>query len=1202
MDLLFFLFGFASLTGQILLLREILVVFHGTEISIGIFFCAWLAAIGIGASVGARYARRTTEALRSSFLNALVGLGFSLLGQIVLIRSIPGIFGIAPAELAPLSGIFTAVVLGTFVTAFLTGFLFPVGCAVGESGSARTIARLYVMEGLGGLAGGVIFTFVLVHFLSPLAVAGILAVLLATGGLLQAIQFRLCGALVGAALLLVIGLVTASPIGNYLNRWSVSVRWQALHPGLELLVSKSTPYQLIEIAHLGKQLSLFGNGKIVSSFPDSRTADRLAALIVAQRPATRRILLIGGGIGSVVSSLLHYPIDRLDVVEPDPWALRIAGEFLPAEEAQALRDPRVNIIHADGRFYVNRLGKDRYDAIVCLVPDPVSAFWNRYYTREFFETAAKALTASGIFVTGVTSAENFWGPEVASYAGSVYHTLKEAFSSVKGTPGDETLFFASPQADGITLDPEILQRRYETLGGRPFDPAGFKTILPPPRSAFVQKELERSPHLINTDFKPLSTALAMILWGRFSGTQGLEALNALAGAGLKVYLIPLVFFLVGKIAFRARWGPRMGKEDRFQTLLAMTAVGAGAMGVQIVLIYGYQSLFGHVFERIGLMAGLFMAGLVAGGLSAALLLHRVRNTTGAITILLGLFVGLCLLIPETLRALIGREPLIVEGVILSLVFASGAVTGVTFPLVASRHLDFTDSLGETSGWTDAADHYGAAAGALITGALLLPLLGTEEACWVLALVLATPVILILSERALRRFDPVLDKYRSRRSPSFPYVRTSWVLVLSVAAAFAWHLWGGSPGTPSVTRFPEEILAKVSGSERFTFKETPYPHYVGENSKDSGFTVSLSTIPPAGDIRGYGGPINLLLSVSSEGLIKGVRLVESRETPSYMRGLEQWLDRLSGRSVLGPFSREIDAMTGATITCRAIVRIVEKTGRTIANPLLGVEGHAKTTGQGLMARELLRDVRLWLVVLLMGWFVFAFYSQSGRLRKLCLLASLVMLGLYLNTPFTALDVAGLFHAGMPAQGTLWRNVVFVCALSIAVLWGQAFCGFLCPFGALQEFLSASRLRQRATVTVERPARYLKFVLLSALLVCFLMTDDTVWFSFSPLQHVFGDHGRRFLFGRLDGWIWALCALVLGASLFYFRFWCRYLCPAGAFFALFNKVSLLRKSAPVPIPGLCDLGVTSPDDVDCIRCHRCLHRKATAGKDKVGHEDS
>ena len=228
---------------------------------------------------------------------------------------------------------------------------------------------------------------------------------------------------------------------------------------------------------------------------------------------------------------------------------------------------------------------------------------------------------------------------------------------------------------------------------------------------------------------------------------------------------------------------------------------------------------------------------------------------------------------------------------------------------------------------------------------------------------------------------------------------------------------------------------------------------------------------------------------------------------------------------------------------------------------------------------------------MGFFVFAFYSGSRRIRLASLFLSMVILGFWLNAPFTSLDAASLLRGEIPAPGTLWRNVLLAAIVLISVLWGQAFCGFLCPFGALQEFLSVRRLRLRISPGLENAGRYVKYVVLAVLLCLFLLTDDSVWFTFSPLQHFFGSYGMDFFFGRLDTWILALCIAALGASVIYFRFWCRYLCPAGAFLALANKITLLRKRSPKPIPGRCDLGVSHPKDVDCIRCHRCLHRDAS-----------
>lgn len=1187
MSWMFFLFGLASLTGQILLLREILVIFHGTEISLGIFFGSWLLGIGLGAASGARLVRTLRGSADALFAHSLAGLGLSILFQIVLIRFGPWLLGASPAELTPLHGVLAAVPAGTFITSFLTGFLFPAGCRCLEGAGGRSIGRLYAFEGLGGLAGGMAFTFVFARVLEPLQTAAILSAALAAGAFAYGVRRGVRSSLITGGTLLTVSGVLLLPTGRSFLEWTVQVRWKALHPGLELLEAKPTPYQQVEIASLGKQISLFGNGKIVASFPDPFTANRTAAMVMAQKPDARRILLIGGGVGSLVRSFLHYPVERLDVVEPDPWALDIARAHMPRREADALKDPRVHIVLSDGRFYVNRLPAGAYDVIFCDVPDPVSSYWNRYYTEEFFNAASGALTPRGVLATGVTSAENFWGSEVASYAGSIYHTLSQVFPIVQGTPGDETMLFASKAMGVVSLDPEVLKERFRKIGVTAFDPAGFDTLLPPQRTAFVEKELKRSPVLINTDFNPISSSLAMVLWGRFSGTSYLELLNTVRRAGLTFFFIPIVFFLLARVSFRARWGPREGREAKFQTLLAMAAIGAGAMGIQIVLIYSYQSLFGYVFERIGLLAAIFMAGLVLGGFGGGELAGHPGGKTGSIVSILGLLALLCLAAPPGLTLLAHRDPWEIETVVFAMVLVSGVLTGAAFPLVAARHLDLSGDAGVTSGWTDAADHFGAAAGAMVTGTLLVPLLGIEKACMVLATVLAAPAALMGAEILLARAEPALARCRPRSRSSFPYIRLSWLLIFSVAGAYAWYLLIGPPGSEPTVKLPVETLKKVSGSESFEFKDSPVPHYVGRSASEMHSTVTLSTMAAGASVRGYGGPINLVVSVSDRGLIQGVAVAESRETPAYMRGIDRWLDQLRGLSIVKPLDGQVDTITGATISCRAITRSLEVAGQRIAGPILGLSYTGAKTSPTQVTWDAIGDIRLWVVVCLMAFFVYAFYSRSRRIRTACLVAGLAVLGVYLNAPFTSLDAAELIQGRMPAGGTIWRNVLLIGVLLVSVLWGQAFCGFLCPFGALQELLSVKSLRARPSGKLEQAGRYLKYVVLALLACLVLVTSDTIWLTFSPLQHFFGHYTADFFLGRMDLWVLALCVAVLVASVFYFRFWCRYLCPAGAILALFNKVALLGNRAPRPIPGKCDLGVTSPDDIDCIKCHRCLH---------------
>jgi polyferredoxin len=142
-----------------------------------------------------------------------------------------------------------------------------------------------------------------------------------------------------------------------------------------------------------------------------------------------------------------------------------------------------------------------------------------------------------------------------------------------------------------------------------------------------------------------------------------------------------------------------------------------------------------------------------------------------------------------------------------------------------------------------------------------------------------------------------------------------------------------------------------------------------------------------------------------------------------------------------------------------------------------------------------------------------------------------------------------------------------------------------------------LRSYPDKRLERRLRWLKHLLLGAMLIAVWTSGERLWASFDPMQHVFG--------GSIRGWMLVLTLAVLLGSLFYVRFWCRYFCPLGALLSLTNKIALLEPLAPRRRFEHCDLGVRHTYDLDCIRCSRCLtgvdtrlHPQAQAGR-RSGH---
>ena len=112
--------------------------------------------------------------------------------------------------------------------------------------------------------------------------------------------------------------------------------------------------------------------------------------------------------------------------------------------------------------------------------------------------------------------------------------------------------------------------------------------------------------------------------------------------------------------------------------------------------------------------------------------------------------------------------------------------------------------------------------------------------------------------------------------------------------YGWQLLerGAEPG-PRVL-FDESRLAQVSGSERFEHREDPFSHYLGLAAEgDEAQTTTLASMAAAPEVKGFAGPINVLLSVDREGMLRGLSYLESNETPSYIGDIDRWLDTLVG---------------------------------------------------------------------------------------------------------------------------------------------------------------------------------------------------------------------------------------------------------------------------------------------------------------------
>ena len=207
-----------------------------------------------------------------------------------------------------------------------------------------------------------------------------------------------------------------------------------------------------------------------------------------------------------------------------------------------------------------------------------------------------------------------------------------------------------------------------------------------------------------------------------------------------------------------------------------------------------------------------------------------------------------------------------------------------------------------------------------------------------------------------------------------------------------------------------------------------------------------------------------------------------------------------------------------------------------------------------------------------------------------------------------------------------------------LFGRFVCGFLCPFGFVQDVLYKIPAKKLGAFKADKPLRYLKYAVLLVLVILLpaLIRNaagvGTPWFCklLCPAGTLGGgiplmamDAQLRALAGPLFFWkLFVLLALV-ALSVFLYRPFCKYLCPLGAFYALFNRLSLyqLRVDENKCVrcghcASTCRMGVEPekrPKDGECIRCGDCVKScptgalsagfcaKAKAGPVKISNKE-
>lgn len=737
--------GFTSMAGQIVLLRELLIIFYGNELSFGVTLAGWLFWVSVGSLGAARWIAGRVKNKTAAFAVCEVALAFILPLSILCARSIPAVLGFHPGEIIgilPMS-LSAFTLLGPIC--ILGGFLFALGCEMYKpvrEGAAR-IGYVYILEAAGAATGGLLTSLVLIKFLTPIQIIFFISLLNLTAALFLLREKKIFALPVSIILAGFILLLTTGQ-ARYLRNASLSRQWK----GYDLLASENSVYGNVAVTKREDQYSVFTNGLYAFSVPDRSTSEMAAHFPLIEHPGPEHVLLIGGGSSGQLREVLKHPVKSVDYVELDPLVIGLARRHIPPDGA--LEDPRVNIItEIDGRLFIKRAGR-RYDVIIVNLPEPHTAQLNRFYTREFYSEASESLTDNGIISFSSYSNPNYMSPEQVRLYVTLKNTLEEVFPDVKITPGATNYFLASKKKGMLTLDWRVLTERMETRGIEAKymrEYYLFSELSDERIDAFQSRLAEQEswqPEL-NADFRPVAYYYNMTLWStyfKYNLKKMFKAINAkvIYTGAIALYLILIIPALLKGVTRKIpSWG----------VLICVGTTGFAEMAFQVIILLSFQVMYGYVYYKLGIILSSYMLGLIIGAWLVTRSLDNIKEgralfiKTQVMIFIYPLILPILFRVFSALKG--GASFWWGSNVIFPyLPVIPGLIGGYQFPLANRLHLDAVKTgTGQSAGLTYGIDILGACLGAIVVTMFLVPIVGIYMSCLLVAgLNLAGLIVLV----------------------------------------------------------------------------------------------------------------------------------------------------------------------------------------------------------------------------------------------------------------------------------------------------------------------------------------------------------------------------------------------------------------------------------------------------------------------------
>ncbi|WP_302352565.1 FMN-binding protein [Leyella stercorea] len=310
--------------------------------------------------------------------------------------------------------------------------------------------------------------------------------------------------------------------------------------------------------------------------------------------------------------------------------------------------------------------------------------------------------------------------------------------------------------------------------------------------------------------------------------------------------------------------------------------------------------------------------------------------------------------------------------------------------------------------------------------------------------------------------------------------------------------------------------------------------------DGTFVVNTRVL--AKDVQGYGGPVPLKIHIDKDGRLTAIEAEPNAESPSFFDRAKELFSRWQGKTIDEAMAENVDAVSGATFSSKAIIRNVQR-GLAYAKQhglADGGKGAQKESAERTVATGWTLGSIVALIAVLLGAVV-PLFTNNRRLHLVQLVVNVVVLGLWTGTFVSYTLFLRLFAGGvsLSAIGTLAAPLLMLIVALLYPLAGRSghYCAHVCPFGSAQELAGKlSRRKLRITPHVLRVLTALRNLLWGVLMALLLTGTCSAWIDYELFT--------AFIYSSASVWVIVLAVLFLVLSVWVPRPYCRFVCPTGA----------------------------------------------------------